>query len=80
MSEIIIKPNGKLKGNIKISGSKNASLPTMAACLLTNGKNQIFNVPELSDINTMCILLEETGAIVSHNEKYIEMMFFGEDF
>lgn len=73
MSEIIIKPNGKLKGNIKISGSKNASLPTMAACLLTNGKNQIFNVPELSDINTMCILLEETGAIVSHNEKYIEI-------
>lgn len=73
MSEIIIKPKGKLSGNIKISGSKNASLPIMAACLLTNGKNRIFNVPKLSDINTMCILLEETGAIVSQNENYIEI-------
>lgn len=73
MSEIIIKPNGKLNGNIKISGSKNASLPIMAACLLNSGKTRLFNVPDLSDINTMCILLEETGAIVLHEKNHIEI-------
>lgn len=71
MSELVIKPNGRLNGNVNISGSKNASLPIMAACLLTPGKNHISNIPDLSDINTMCCLLEQTGAIISKNKEYL---------
>lgn len=73
MSELIVKPNGKLSGNIQISGSKNASLPIMAACLLTKGKNILFNIPELSDIDIMCCLLEESGAKLSKNKNSLEI-------
>ena len=73
MSEIIVKPNGKLNGDIKISGSKNASLPIMAACLLTEGKNVLSNIPELSDIDTMCSQLEESGAKINKNGDNIEI-------
>lgn len=73
MPEIIVKPNGNLKGTVKISGSKNASLPIMAACLLTHGKNQLYNVPHLSDITAMCELLSDTGAIININTEHIEI-------
>ncbi len=73
MPEIIVKPNGSLKGDIKVSGSKNASLPIMAACLLCEGKNRLFNVPELSDIDAMCYLLEKTGAKIFKTNDYMEI-------
>ena len=61
MSRIIVKNNGSLRGNVTISGSKNSSLPILAACILTNGKNIISGVPNLSDITTMYSLLEALG-------------------
>jgi len=73
MSELVIKPNGKLTGKINISGSKNASLPIMAACLLTHGKNRLSNIPDLSDINTMCCLLEGTGAVISKEKNSVSI-------
>lgn len=73
MSELLVKPNGKLTGNVNISGSKNASLPIIAACLLTKGKNRLFNIPDLSDINTMYCLLEESGANISKQKDYTEI-------
>jgi len=45
MSNIIVKNSGQLKGEVEISGSKNSSLPILAACLLTNGTNVINNIP-----------------------------------
>ena len=65
MQELLVKPNGKLTGIVTVSGSKNSSLPIMAACLLTPGKNRIFNIPNLSDITTMCHLLDESGVKIS---------------
>ena len=73
MAEIIVKQNGGLHGNVNISGSKNASLPILAACLLSDGKKRISNVPELSDIDTMCLLLEESGAKTEKCENYINI-------
>lgn len=73
MLEIIVKPNGSLKGDIEVSGSKNASLPIMAACILCPGKNRLFNVPRLSDIDAMCSLLEKTGAKISKYNDYMEI-------
>ncbi len=58
----------ELKGEINVSGSKNASLPIMAATLLAPGRNVIKNVPDLSDIRVLCELLRSLGAKVNRLE------------
>ena len=52
----------RLKGQIKISGSKNASLPILAATLLSNKKIILNNLPRVKDIETMVSLLESLGS------------------
>ena len=52
----------KLKGQIKISGSKNASLPILAATLLSNKKIYLNNLPRVKDIETMIVLLQSLGS------------------
>jgi UDP-N-acetylglucosamine 1-carboxyvinyltransferase len=51
----------KLSGTVKISGSKNASLPIMAAAILAAGKSVIKSVPHLSDISVFSQLLSQLG-------------------
>jgi UDP-N-acetylglucosamine 1-carboxyvinyltransferase len=62
MDLIKIEGGNTLKGKIKISGSKNASLPIMAASLLTDDTLVLSNIPDLSDIVTMAQLLMHHGA------------------
>ncbi|MCQ2741635.1 MAG: UDP-N-acetylglucosamine 1-carboxyvinyltransferase, partial [Alphaproteobacteria bacterium] len=57
-----IKPTQNLKGTVKISGSKNSSLPLLAASLLSDGEVILNNVPNLSDISNMILLLTKMGA------------------
>ena len=52
----------KLKGKIIISGSKNASLPILAATLLTNKRIYLKNLPKVKDIETMIKLLQSLGS------------------
>ena len=59
----------KLKGIIKISGSKNASLPILAATLLSNKKIFLTNLPRVKDIETMLLLLKSLGSIIEDNKK-----------
>ena len=54
-----------LKGQVKISGSKNASLPILAATLLSDKKVCLSNVPKVKDIKTMLLLLKSLGAKVN---------------
>lgn len=54
----------KLKGRVKVSGSKNSALPIMAATLIEAGTYILDNVPNLKDIQTMAKLLQEHGLIV----------------
>ena len=61
----------KLKGNIKISGSKNAALPILAASILSNKKIILNNIPNVKDIYTMIKLLESIGSIVKYSKKKI---------
>ena len=63
----------KLKGQINISGSKNASLPILAATLLSKKKVTLVNVPEVKDIETMLELLKSLGSKISKNKKKIEI-------
>ncbi len=62
MSYYTISPGTLLSGSVKISGSKNASLPILAATLLCEGRYVIKNIPILSDIQNMCAILKCTGA------------------
>ena len=56
----------KLKGQIKISGSKNAALPILASTILSNKKIYLTNLPRVKDIETMIILLESLGSKVKY--------------
>ena len=58
MDSFIIKGPAQLKGDISISGSKNAALPIMTACLSKPGIYTLNNVPNLRDTRTMIKLLE----------------------
>tara|TARA_B110000196_G_scaffold183468_1_gene157150 strand:+ start:21 stop:1274 length:1254 start_codon:yes stop_codon:yes gene_type:complete len=61
----------RLKGKIIISGSKNASLPILAATLLSSKKISLSNLPRVKDIETMLLLLKSLGSIIERNKKII---------
>ncbi|MDE3016076.1 MAG: UDP-N-acetylglucosamine 1-carboxyvinyltransferase [Pseudomonadota bacterium] len=65
MDKIHIIGGVPLKGAITISGAKNAALPLMAACLLTDETLTLSNVPYLADIVTMANLLAQHGVTLS---------------
>lgn len=62
MAHYTILPCNSVSGNVKISGSKNASLPIIAAALLCEEATVLHNVPNLSDTRNMISLIECTGA------------------
>ena len=61
MKQIVIQGGNRLFGTIDISGSKNASLPILAATLLIDEKIILKNIPDVKDISTMISLLESIG-------------------
>ena len=71
MQKLIIKGKKKLLGSINISGSKNASLPILAATLLTNKAITLKNIPLVQDVNTMINLLRFIGINVEILKKKI---------
>jgi UDP-N-acetylglucosamine 1-carboxyvinyltransferase len=54
-----------LKGEVIIAGAKNAALPILCACLLSDQPITLRNVPDLQDVRTMLKLLQEIGVTVS---------------
>lgn len=64
MSSYIIEGGKKLEGTVKISGSKNSSLPIIAATILNSGKSTLYNVPNIHDTQMMFRILETLGAKV----------------
>ena len=62
MQKLEVLGANKLKGQINISGSKNASLPILAATLLSKKKVYLKNLPRVKDIETMLMLLESLGS------------------
>ncbi len=73
MDKYIIKGNKRLKGSIKISGSKNAALPLISAAILTSGVTRLHNVPDLKDISTMLKVIEVLGAKYNFNTEKNEL-------
>ena len=72
MLKYIIKGGNKLEGEVKISGSKNASLPIIAATILNSGKSTLYNVPNIHDTQMMFEILRKLGGkIEKKNNKII---------
>ena len=68
MDAFVIQGGKRLKGTVRVSGSKNASLPLMAAALLSEEPVVLRDVPRLSDIDNMGRLLRELGCEVDHGD------------
>ena len=69
MSQYVIKGGKPLKGEINISGNKNAALPCIAAALLTDEKVTLRNVPNILDVSVMLSLTEQLGTDVKRVDK-----------
>jgi UDP-N-acetylglucosamine 1-carboxyvinyltransferase len=64
MDKIVIKGGERLKGEVRVSGAKNAALPILCSSLLATGRSVYRNVPGLGDVRTMKKLLAQLGAEV----------------
>ena len=73
MDQIEIIGGNPVSGEIKISGSKNASLPILACSLLTIEPLKLYNVPDLSDVNSMIKLLESLNVESEFNNNVIDL-------
>ena len=69
MQKLEIKGGRKISGTITISGSKNATLPILAATILTNKKVTIKNIPIVKDVITMMELLRTIGSSIKFDKK-----------
>ena len=69
MDKLVITGGVPLRGEIAISGAKNAALPILCASLLTSDPVTIENVPHLRDVTTMLNLLGQMGVAISVDEK-----------
>ena len=62
MEKMVIEGGFPLNGKVRVNGAKNAALPIMAACLLLKGTSKLKGIPELTDVSTLCKILNELGA------------------
>ena len=63
----------QLRGEVNISGAKNAALPLIASSILVNGKTTFTNVPDLMDITSIRLLLEDLGATCKASKGCLEV-------
>ena len=69
MDRLIITGGNRLDGDIRISGSKNSSLPILAATLLADGPVTVGNLPHLQDVTTLIELLGRMGVHVTIDDR-----------
>ena len=70
MDKLVINGGTKLKGEVTISGAKNAAVAILPATLLVNGICTINNLPNISDVKIICDILKEFGAEISWNNEH----------
>ena len=69
MQKLVVKGKKSLSGTVKISGSKNATLPILAASILSDKKIELSNIPIVKDVITMSELLKHIGLNIKLNLK-----------
>ncbi|WP_058834090.1 UDP-N-acetylglucosamine 1-carboxyvinyltransferase [Luteimonas abyssi] len=67
MQKIVVQGGVPLRGEVTVSGAKNAVLPILCGALLADGPVEIANVPNLHDVATTARLLRELGASIEHD-------------
>jgi UDP-N-acetylglucosamine 1-carboxyvinyltransferase len=73
MDKILIEGGRTLKGEVKISGAKNAALPILVSSLLADGLNTYTNVPDLKDIQSTILLLSNLGAKIETEKNTVQI-------
>ncbi len=73
MDKIIIEGGKPLNGTIEVSGSKNATLPILAATLMAEDESIIRGVPDLQDVVTMVKILRSLGATVTFSDGVVSV-------
>ncbi|MBI5727504.1 MAG: UDP-N-acetylglucosamine 1-carboxyvinyltransferase, partial [Ignavibacteriales bacterium] len=71
MDKFLIQGGTALRGEIAVSGAKNASLALLAATLLNSGTNTISNTPRLNDVATMLKLLAQLGCVYTFTNNIV---------
>ena len=79
MSKFIIQGGKKLEGEVRISGSKNAALPIIAATVLVKGKTTLYNVPNIQDVQTMFQIIKDIGGKVTKKNNKVIIIGEGND-
>ena len=64
MSTLVIEGGRRIEGRVEVEGNKNAALPLVAACLLTDEWCTLTNMPRIADVEVMARLLLDIGAEV----------------
>jgi UDP-N-acetylglucosamine 1-carboxyvinyltransferase len=70
MSTLLIEGGHRLQGRLVVEGNKNAALPLLAACLLTEDECVLANVPRIGDVEVMARLLLDLGAEVDGDRQH----------
>ncbi|MFA6992008.1 MAG: UDP-N-acetylglucosamine 1-carboxyvinyltransferase, partial [Candidatus Gracilibacteria bacterium] len=73
MKKFIIKGGKQLKGEVIISGSKNAALPIICASLLTKAKVKLENVPDIADVRSIIKIIEDLNVQTSFKSGILEI-------
>jgi UDP-N-acetylglucosamine 1-carboxyvinyltransferase len=68
MDKILIQGGERLKGAVRVSGAKNAALPVMAACILTEGWHHLKNIPRLKDTQTIKLIMSRMGVLFEEQD------------
>jgi len=73
MDKLLIRGGRELRGEVRISGAKNAALPELCAALLTDEPVVLENVPHLQDVATMVTLIRNMGVSVERDEERVRI-------
>ncbi|MBU5668737.1 UDP-N-acetylglucosamine 1-carboxyvinyltransferase [Peptoniphilus sp. MSJ-1] len=73
MEKIFVKPNGPLKGSVRISGAKNAALPIIAASILGTEEIVLEDIPELKDVEVITEVLRRLGLKIEKNKNTLKI-------
>ena len=73
MKRFLVEGGARLRGEVEVSGAKNAALKLAAAALLVRGKTVLHNVPRINDVSTMLAVLEGLGAETSFHRHTLEI-------
>jgi UDP-N-acetylglucosamine 1-carboxyvinyltransferase len=71
MERFVVEGGRRLEGTIRPGGNKNAALPILAACLLTDEPVTLYNLPDIQDVRVMLEIIEKLGACVERREKNV---------